>query len=418
MSIIQIIFLIYQFKRIYNDNKCYFYKDFYNCGADGDTTYKDQWDDFCFQTPFKGGTTDPVYRDSYQDMHYLVGYAKQEYYSNRTICNVSVYTRVNKKKVFLGTQHELLYTFGDIEQSTNYILIYKDNHSYIDGLNVSVRIVKKGETNTLYQLILEKEYFLWNVPKVNYDNATVNSYGQKGAIVELFGWPYEDIIEEADFLKLTGYLGVKISPPNEHVVTDSWIETNGLNPWEYFVQPVSYKFKSRFGDKEYLIYFINECRKKGIRVYSQVVINHMTHQGNDIYRYHYDNPNDCGEPNPHWPGKNASAGSPYFTVKGRTDVEGKYNLYADKTPIFEYPSVPYCGHDFKCRKRADNLDAFFDGWIVGATDNEPSLQELNTGSDYVRQRIADFLTEIISVGITGFSVYYGKYIDPDDLDII
>jgi alpha-amylase len=51
---------------------------------------------------------------------------------------------------------------------------------------------------------------------------------------------------------------------------------------------------------------------------------------------------------------------------------------------------------------------------MGDTDKEPSLQELNTGSDYVRQRIADFLTELISVGITGFSVYYGKYIDPDD----
>ena len=294
MSIIQIILIFYLIKRRRNQD-CYYYVDHYNCDGGvkddnwGVKKYWNDWDEyFCFQTPYKGGTSDPVYRESYQDMHYLVGYAKQEYYENKTICNVSVYTRVNKKKIFLGTQHELRYTFGDIDQTTNYILIYKENGSYIDGLNVTVRIVNKGQMDTLYKLVLEKEYFIWNVPPVNYDNTTLNSNGQKGAIVELFGWPYADIIEEADFLKLTGYLGVKITPPNEHVVTDSWIETNGLNPWEYFVQPVSYKFKSRFGDKEYLIYFINECRKKGIRVYSQVVINHMTHQGNDIYLNHYD----------------------------------------------------------------------------------------------------------------------------------
>ena len=68
--------------------------------------YKDQWDDFCFQTPFKGGTTDPIYSYSYKDMAYLVGYTKQEYYSNRIMCNVSVYTRFNKKKVKLGKEHE------------------------------------------------------------------------------------------------------------------------------------------------------------------------------------------------------------------------------------------------------------------------------------------------------------------------
>ena len=43
-----------------------------------------------------------------------------------------------------------------------------------------------------------------------HDNTTINNNGQKGAIAGLFGWPYEDIVEESDFLKLEGYLGVKI----------------------------------------------------------------------------------------------------------------------------------------------------------------------------------------------------------------
>ena len=51
--------------------------------------------------------------------------------------------------------------------------------------------------------------------------------------MELFGWPYDDITEECDFLREAGYLGVKITPPNEHLF-DTWIEDEGMNPWKYF----------------------------------------------------------------------------------------------------------------------------------------------------------------------------------------
>ena len=62
----------------------------------------------------------------------------------------------------------------------------------------------------------------------------------------------------------------------------------GLNSWEYFNQTVSYKLKSRFVDKKTLMNMIYNCRKRGIRIYSQVVINQMTLLGNDIYEKHYD----------------------------------------------------------------------------------------------------------------------------------
>ena len=353
-----------------------------------------EWDSYCFQTPYRNGTSDPVYRESYQDMHYIVGYTRLQYSSSYTICNVSIYTRVNPNEINLETTHEILYSFENIEQKINYIIISKEDNPYQNGISVSARIVKKGSNETLYELKLEKEYFIWNVPEVDHDNATLNENAQKGAIVELFGWPYEDIIEESDFLKLAGYLGVKIIPPNEHVMTEAWMESNGLNPWEYFVQPVSYKFKSRFGNKEDVINLVKKCRQKGIRIYSTVVINHMTHQGNDIYNDHYEN--NCDERNKDWPGKNASAGSPFFTVKGRIDT--KLNPYTNKPPIFEYPAVPYCGRDFHCWDYTNTIDKLFNGWIM--SQGKPSLQDLNTGSEYVQQRIADFLTEILSVGIT------------------
>jgi alpha-amylase len=44
--------------------------------------------------------------------------------------------------------------------------------------------------------------------------------GQKGAIVELFGWPYADIKEECEFLGKAGYMAVKVFPPQESVTSD------------------------------------------------------------------------------------------------------------------------------------------------------------------------------------------------------
>ncbi len=34
----------------------------------------------------------------------------------------------------------------------------------------------------------------------------------RGAIVELFGWPYDDIAKECEMLGKAGYMGVKIFP--------------------------------------------------------------------------------------------------------------------------------------------------------------------------------------------------------------
>ena len=76
--------------------------------------------------------------------------------------------------------------------------------------------------------------------------------GQKGAIVELFGWPYDDIKEECDFISHAGYLGLKVFCPTEHMESRDHLEGTVLNPWWYAVQIVSYKLESRYGNKTQL----------------------------------------------------------------------------------------------------------------------------------------------------------------------
>ena len=100
--------------------------------------------------------------------------------------------------------------------------VTRENDGYPDGFSLSAKIVKtNNEAETIATLDLEEEYFIWNIPIVDHDNTTINKNGQKGAIVELFGWTYEDIIEESDFLRFAGYLGNKKTPPNEYVFTNN-----------------------------------------------------------------------------------------------------------------------------------------------------------------------------------------------------
>lgn len=51
------------------------------------------------------------------------------------------------------------------------------------------------------------------------------------------------------------------------------------------------------------------------------------------------------------------------------------------------------------------------GWLV-------NLSDLNTETEYVRQRIADYITELISLGISGIRIDAAKHISPDNLAAI
>ena len=83
--------------------------------------------------------------------------------------------------------------------------------------------------------------------------------GQKGSIVEMFGWPYNDITEECDFLAKAGYMGVNVFSVNEHILTYDTVEDGELNPWWFIYQPVSYRLTSRGGTKKELKNMINTC---------------------------------------------------------------------------------------------------------------------------------------------------------------
>src|SRR5207237_1920000 len=126
----------------------------------------------------------------------------------------------------------------------------------------------------------------------------------------------------------------------------------------------NYKLQSRSGDRAELADMVRRCHRVGVKVYADAVINHMTAQAEGI----------------------GSAGT-RFT---------KYH----------YPDL-YQPSDFHtCRKNIDNYNSYdevINCQLVG-------LPDLNTGLPHVQQRIADYLTDLVSLGIDGFRIDAAKHI--------
>ncbi|XP_013862942.1 alpha-amylase 1 [Austrofundulus limnaeus] len=199
------------------------------------------------------------------------------------------------------------------------------------------------------------------------------------SIVHLFEWRWADIAEECErFLGPNGFGGVQISPPNEHILKESpW------RPWWQRYQPISYKLCSRSGSEDELRDMITRCNNVGVNVYVDAVINHMAR-------------GDGGE------GTHSSCGS-WFSVYTQ-----------------DFPSVPYSSLDFndnKCYTASGNIENYSDPNQVRDCRLD-RLLDLALEKDYVRGKVADYMNNLIDMGVAGFRVDACKHMWPGDLDIV
>ncbi|MDB9525033.1 alpha-amylase family protein [Oscillatoria sp. CS-180] len=191
---------------------------------------------------------------------------------------------------------------------------------------------------------------------------------QSSVIVHLFEWTWDDIAQECEaFLGPQGYHAVQISPPQEHIVAAE----QGF-PWWQRYQPVSYQLVSRSGDRAQLRNMVQRCRTAGVEIYADAVINHMAALDNTI----------------------GSAGT-------------KFSRY-------DYPGL-YQSEDFNpCRRPITNYQ---DAEQVTQCELV-SLPDLNTASPHVQSQLADYLVDLVSLGIAGFRIDAAKHIRSDDLAVI
>ncbi|EAX93461.1 Alpha amylase, catalytic domain containing protein [Trichomonas vaginalis G3] len=365
---------------------CESYSSFTCNGSSSSMDYK--YYNNTWNTPKRG---QDLWKPGFQDMSTLVGYAQLKYASGMKSCTVNILTKTS-------TSLNLTYYFDDVAQTSNSKTF---DSSYTKTLSVKV-VAESGET-----LILDGVDFIWNVASIKSRDYDYRK-GQKGAIVELFGWPDDDVAQECKFIADAGYMGVKIFPHQEQIMSYQPME-NMMNPWYFMYQPVSYRLQGRMGTRDQLRTMINTCRALGVRVYADAVVNHMSGNGNDLSN-HRNSGSGCTT----WGNKTSSAyenGSPYYTPAYTYETNPNTGR---GTNVLEYPGVPYGPEDFHCDKAlnswndANILDS---GWLSG-------LADLDTSKEYVRQRIADFMIDLISIGFSGYRVDAAKHIRPTDLAAI
>jgi len=191
--------------------------------------------------------------------------------------------------------------------------------------------------------------------------------GRGDVILNLFQWTWDAVAAECtSTIGPAGFGYVQVSPPQEHVQGAQW--------WTSY-QPVSYKIESKLGTRAEFAAMVDTCRDAGVGVVADAVVNHTT-------------------------GADRGTG---------TGVAG--------TQFSEdwFPGVPYGAGDFNdCRT---NISNYGDRYQV-QNCRLVSLQDLRTGSDSVRTKIAGYLNDLLSLGVAGFRIDAAKHMPAADLAAI
>uniref|UniRef100_A0A182NIH1 Alpha-amylase n=1 Tax=Anopheles dirus TaxID=7168 RepID=A0A182NIH1_9DIPT len=196
-------------------------------------------------------------------------------------------------------------------------------------------------------------------------------YPGRHVMVHLFEWKFIDIAVECEkVLGPGGFGGVQVSPINEYVIAP-------YRPWWERYQPISYKIYSRSGDEQQFSDMVRRCQRAGIRIYVDVVVNHMAAVGANVPL-------------------NGTAGSP-------SDPANR-----------EYPAVPYNRSHFHTDCAISNYQ--------NATEVRDcqlnGLPDLNQTEPYVRDRIVEFMNRLIGLGVAGFRMDASKHMWPEDMSAI
>jgi alpha-amylase len=194
------------------------------------------------------------------------------------------------------------------------------------------------------------------------------AYQMPGTFVHLFEWSWNDIARECeDYLSPLGYAAVQVSPPNEHRQGSEW--------WTRY-QPVSYDLNSRSGNITQFSSMVQRCSSVGVEIIVDAVVNHMA-SGSGV-------------------GTDGSSygGRSYPGTYGSQDFHNNGNPTSN------------CGiNNYTNRKEVQECD------LVG-------LPDLNTGTTYVQERIAKYITDMYNLGVRGVRIDAAKHIDAGQLKSI
>ncbi|MFC5288170.1 carbohydrate-binding module family 20 domain-containing protein [Actinokineospora guangxiensis] len=194
--------------------------------------------------------------------------------------------------------------------------------------------------------------------------ATAAPPGPKDVTATLFQWRFDDVARACtDVLGPKGYGYVEVSPATEHIQGPQW--------WTVY-QPVSYKIAGRLGDRAAFANMVTTCRNAGVKVIADAVINHMAGISGGV-----------------------GTGGTSFSKYNYPGHYQNQDFHGCRQPITDYGN----------RDNVQNCELV-------------NLSDLDTGSEYVRSEIAEYLNDLKSLGVEGFRIDAAKHMSAGDLAAI
>jgi alpha-amylase len=193
----------------------------------------------------------------------------------------------------------------------------------------------------------------------------------RDVVANLFEWNWASVAKECTtVLGPAGYGAVQVAPPQDSL-------TRSGHPWWEVYQPVDYNLTSRMGNEAQFRSMVATCRRAGVKVIVDAVINHMTGQGDTSY------------------------GGVHYS---------KYAYTGLYTPSdFHVPAG-------ECPTGGDILD--FNNYLQVTRCELVSLSDLRTETEHVRATLAAYLNKLIGYGVSGFRVDAAKHLGQIDLAAI
>jgi alpha-amylase len=190
--------------------------------------------------------------------------------------------------------------------------------------------------------------------------------------VNLFEWSWPSVAGECtNILGPAGYGSVQVAPPEDSLAV-------GGHQWWDVYQPADYNLTSRMGNEAQFQTMVATCRRAGVKVYVDAVINHVAGgNGRSYGGYSYSKYNH--------PGLYSSADFHHYPA--------------------DCPEPDGTIHDFNNYTEVTHCE------LLG-------LADLGTESTYVRSTLAGYLNKLIDYGVSGFRIDAAKHIGQTDLAAI
>ncbi|KAG8830401.1 hypothetical protein FRC17_004927 [Serendipita sp. 399] len=181
----------------------------------------------------------------------------------------------------------------------------------------------------------------------------------------MFQWSWDSIAAECtNFIGPAGYGYVQVSPVAEHVTGSQW--------WTDY-QPVSYIVTSKRGSRTQFANMVTACHNAGVGVLVDAILNHMS-------------------------GKDSGTG-----------IAGSSFTHYNYPGIYQTQDFHHCGLTSN-----DDISNYASRDQI-LTCELVNLADLKTETEYVRARLATYLTDLKGLGVDGFRLDAAKHIAASDI---